>query len=138
MPNFYVSVLVCIFVLGGGRPAFFPPKKYKEKYKYEYKPETWDCKRVDNEDLIEKWLKNHENAKFVDNAEDFRNVDPGETEFLMGLFSEHHIPYIDQRDPQIHPNLVEMTQKAIEILKNEQNGFFLMVEAARIDTGKHL
>lgn len=36
------------------------------------------------------------------------------------------------------PSLPEMTQKAIEILsKNQEKGFFLMVEGSNIDHGHH-
>lgn len=35
------------------------------------------------------------------------------------------------------PSLTEMTLKAIELLANDENGFFLMVEAGRIDHAHH-
>ena len=58
---------------------------------------------------------------------------------ISGLFSEGHIPYIDERIPNYHPDLKTMATKALEILQNigTQNGFFLMVEGARIDMGHH-
>ena len=35
------------------------------------------------------------------------------------------------------PGLAEMTAKAIELLATRENGYFLMVEGARIDHGHH-
>ena len=129
---------------GGGRPQFFPPDLYEELYRNQTnEEESYSCPRRDQANLVQDWLQNKseldQDAVFVDNVTDLNNVDPEKVDYLMGLFSENHIPYIDQRDKKIHPSLQEMTHKAIEILqksKNE-NGFFLMVEGARIDQGHH-
>lgn len=40
-------------------------------------------------------------------------------------------------DPQLEPTLEEMTLKALEILKKNENGFVLLVEGGRIDTAHH-
>jgi len=40
-------------------------------------------------------------------------------------------------DASIQPTLAEMTRKAIEILKKEENGFFLFVEGGLIDAAHH-
>ena len=36
--------------------------------------------------------------------------------------------YESQRDPSTDPTLAEMTEKAIEVLSKNKNGFFLLVE----------
>lgn len=45
-------------------------------------------------------------------------------------------------DPSIQPSLPEMTSKALDILKEStktsEEGFFLMVEASRIDMAGHM
>lgn len=57
---------------------------------------------------------------------------------LVGLFSPESMPYIDQRDRATQPNLEEMTQFAVHALsENNDNGFFLLVEAGRIDQAHH-
>lgn len=42
-----------------------------------------------------------------------------------------------ERDPQKEPSIIEMTEKAIELLEKGENGFFLLVEGGRIDHGHH-
>ena len=59
---------------------------------------------------------------------------------LLGLFNKNHIEYVLDRnnsgvDPQ--PTLPEMLKKAIDILKKESRGYFLFVEAGRIDHAHH-
>lgn len=55
---------------------------------------------------------------------------------LIGMFSPEEMPYSDERDPKIHPNLTEMTLFTLEKLVNE-NGFFMMSEGGRIDQAHH-
>ena len=54
-----------------------------------------------------------------------------------GLFAESHMNFeIDRlRDPKnTQPTLVEMTEKAINVLKQAEDGFFLLVEGKRTMT----
>lgn len=45
-------------------------------------------------------------------------------------------------DPSVQPTLPEMTTKALDILKastkDSKEGFFLMIEASRIDMAGHM
>lgn len=57
----------------------------------------------------------------------------------MGLFAASHVEFnykVDGISDEI-PTLSEMTMKAIEILSQDPNGFFLFVEGGRIDHGLH-
>ena len=56
---------------------------------------------------------------------------------VIGLFAQNHFAYEAARDPVKQPALAEMTAKAIDILANNPNGFFLMVEGGLIDHGLH-
>jgi alkaline phosphatase len=61
---------------------------------------------------------------------------------LLGLFAAEHLPYsIDRnQDSRLQsevPTLAEMTSQALAALNLERKGFFLMVEAARVDHAAH-
>ncbi len=56
---------------------------------------------------------------------------------LIGLFAPSHLPYEIDREQEVIPSLAEMTMKAIEILSQDPDGFFLMVEGGRIDHACH-
>ena len=44
----------------------------------------------------------------------------------------------EQQDPLSgEPHIAEMTRVAIEMLSKNENGYFLMVEGAKIDKGHH-
>ncbi|MBD3159831.1 MAG: alkaline phosphatase [Candidatus Lokiarchaeota archaeon] len=56
---------------------------------------------------------------------------------ILGLFSESHMPYEQDRDFEQTPSLGEMTEKSIDVLSQDPDGFFLMVEGGRIDHAGH-
>jgi alkaline phosphatase len=56
---------------------------------------------------------------------------------VIGLFAQNHFAYEAARDPAQQPALSEMTSKAIDILANNPNGFFLVVEGGLIDHALH-
>ena len=59
---------------------------------------------------------------------------------LIGLFNNSHLSYDLDRQKNsatTEPSLTEMTEKAIDVLSNNKNGFFLMVEGGRIDHALH-
>lgn len=55
---------------------------------------------------------------------------------VAGLFSDGHLPYHNDRTG-VYPSLSMMSQKALEILLAEPEGFFLMIESGRIDHASH-
>ena len=56
---------------------------------------------------------------------------------LLGLFADEGMaPELD-RDKSKEPSLAEMTRTAINTLKTNKKGFFLMVEGSQIDLGGH-
>lgn len=63
---------------------------------------------------------------------------PDETTKLLGVFSTSGFPnYLEQNRIAGLPTVKQMTEKALDILDNDQDGFFLMVEAGLIDSGAH-
>jgi len=58
---------------------------------------------------------------------------------LLGLFAPSHMPYeIDRAEGDVEtPTLAEMTGAALEALAPSEAGFFLLVEAGRIDHAGH-
>ncbi|MFX0061660.1 MAG: alkaline phosphatase [Candidatus Hermodarchaeota archaeon] len=60
-----------------------------------------------------------------------------QTDKVLGLFASGHMPYEVDRNRETTPSLVKMTEKAIEILSQDPDGFFLMIEGGRIDHAGH-
>ncbi|WAM31564.1 alkaline phosphatase [Caldicellulosiruptor naganoensis] len=88
--------------------------------------------RKDKEDLVQ-YLKN--NAFVVTNKwEDLKNKSPRK---VWGLFARDAMHYDFDRSGTGEPSLAEMTQKALQILSKNKNGFFLMVEGSQIDWASH-
>ncbi|MBE2187224.1 MAG: alkaline phosphatase [Rhodothermales bacterium] len=57
---------------------------------------------------------------------------------FVGLFAADHMAYDVDRDAAREPSLEEMTEKALAMLQGRSpRGFFLMVEASRIDHAAH-
>lgn len=119
--------------LGGGRMNFLPRTAVD--------PEEADRKgkREDGRDLTREWLSRYKNAAVVWNKAQFDAVNPKITQHLLGLFDPSHMEYEHDRasDKGGEPSLADMTAKAIDILKQNATGFFLMVEAGRIDHAHH-
>ncbi len=59
---------------------------------------------------------------------------------LWGLFGESDLDYDFDRQAlnnEEQPSLAEMTEKAIDVLDNNDKGFFLMVEGSKVDWAAH-
>ena len=59
---------------------------------------------------------------------------------LWGLFAEKDLAYDFDRvaeGSEEEPSLAEMTEKAIEVLEKDEEGFFLMIEGSKIDWAAH-
>jgi len=105
-------------LLGGGREHFDPDQ------------------RDDGRDLV----SDAEAAgyEFVETADELEDVDQAP---VLGLFSGSHLDmYLDREfGDTTQPGLVQMAEKAIELLSqvSQNEGFFLMLEAGRIDHAGH-
>jgi alkaline phosphatase len=119
--------------LGGGRANFLPVEAND--------PERADAKggRRDRRDLTAEWRSKSPAHVFVFDRAGFDAVDPKTAPRVLGLFEPSHMQFEADRDGDAggEPSLEEMTRKAIEILRQDKDGFFLMVEGGRIDHAHH-
>ncbi|PHV12069.1 alkaline phosphatase [Chitinimonas sp. BJB300] len=108
-------------LLGGGRQFFLPAGA--------------NGKRADGRDLTaELQAKGY---GYVASKADFDAVDSSKIDKLVGLFTSSHMSYDHDRDPVKEPSLAEMTVKALQVVRKNKNGYFLMVEGGRIDHALH-
>ena len=64
--------------------------------------------------------------------------EPQSAQQILGIFSRSHMTYVAERTPDTtEPTLAEMTSAAIDLLAENEDGYFLMVEGGRIDHGHH-
>ncbi|CUA72597.1 alkaline phosphatase [Rhizoctonia solani] len=115
-------------MLGGGLAFFWPNT-------------TTGSSRKDSRDLIAEAKKAGYNA-FTTRA-GFDALGGGKSAKLpyLGVFTPGHMSYEVDRDPKLEPSLLEMTKSALETLKratkDSKKGYFIMVEASRIDHAGH-
>jgi alkaline phosphatase len=108
-------------MLGGGEDEFLPTTAtgcYSQP-----------GERTDGRDLVSEAESN--GYSYVCNASELASIDPSGTTHLLGLFADEGMvrPF--------SPSLAEMAQKAIDILSQDPDGFFLMVEGGQIDWAAH-
>ena len=107
-------------ILFGGRKAFFLP-------------EAEAGRRKDARNLIREAKQN--GYEFVSTAEEMKKA---QGEKIIGLFNQGSMLFEIDRKGSQEPSLAEMTSKALNVLSRNKSGFFLMVEAGRIDHAAHM
>lgn len=119
--------------MGGGRSKFIP----KETADPEYPNRVGE--RSDTRDLTQEWVKKYKDAAYVWNKEQFDKIDVSKTKHLLGLFEPSHMKYEYDRlkNTSEEPSLAEMATKSVDLLSRNKRGYFLMVEAGRIDHAHH-
>ncbi|MDA3934752.1 MAG: alkaline phosphatase, partial [Gammaproteobacteria bacterium] len=116
-------------ILGGGRRNFLPQQQGGQ--------------RLDGRDLIKLWQQRNPAGSYVESASELARLEADQSKQqgrVLGLFSASHMAY--ELDRASHadidePSLAEMTAVAIRRLQNDADGFFLHVEAGRIDHAHH-
>lgn len=107
-------------ILFGGRRNFFLP-------------ETEKGRRKDGKNLLGE--ARQMGYVVVETAEEMKRA---QGERILGLFNMGNMLFDIDRKDSTEPSLAEMTSKALDILKADPDGFFLMVEAGRIDHAAHV
>jgi alkaline phosphatase len=111
-------------MLGGGKRHFIP--------------DTEGGKRKDGQDLINLWQgQGNDSWNFVEDKQSLSAVDAEKTEKLLGFFNASHMNFEADRPETDEPSLAEMTDKALDVLGKNEEGFFLMVEGGRVDHAHH-
>ncbi len=110
-------------MFGGGRRAFYGADQ--------------DGRRLaPDDDLVSTWIEGADNRHYISTFQEFSSLRKDEQ--VLGLFASSNMTYIAEREPDSsEPELAEMTAKAIDLLAERGNGYFLMVEGALIDYGHH-
>jgi alkaline phosphatase len=120
-------------VMMGGGSRHFIDRRYQEHGAPGY--------RSDGKHLINEWKAADPERTYVSNKQELMNLDPTKVKQVLGMFNTAHIDYnLDiQRDnlQDIQPSLTNLTIKAIDILSQNPEGYFLFVEGGRIDHGHH-
>lgn len=107
-------------MMGGGNNYFSAELRKDKKNIYSaYKAKGWQVARTRSEMLA------------ADNSKP-----------ILGVFADDGLPYsIDRRNDKAltdtTPTLAEMSQKAIDRMKGNKNGFVLQIEAGKVDWGAH-
>jgi len=110
-------------MFGGGRRAFYGADQNGRRL-------------AADDDLVAVWTERGARRHYITTAQEFDSLRPDEQ--VLGLFASSHMSFTAERTPDTtEPELAEMTAKAIDLLAARENGYFLMVEGARIDHGHH-
>lgn len=86
-------------------------------------------------DDIKQHFKKSNTRLIQDDLSAFRKFNGKEK--VWALFGEYAQPYDLDRNQDSVPSIAEMTQKAIDRLSQNENGFFLMVEGSKVDWSAH-
>lgn len=123
-------------IFGGGRREFMPTEMSDPEYPNKHGA------RDDGRNLIDEWLAVDSNRRYAWNGDTIAQwlaaPEPLSGQ-LMGLFEPSHMQYEADRarDPGKEPSLRDMTALAVKQLSAKKEGYFLLVEAGRIDHAHH-
>ncbi|WP_276327726.1 alkaline phosphatase [Dehalobacterium formicoaceticum] len=120
-------------VMGGGRDNF-QSRKTMNAGKFH------DGKSIedpgDDRDLIAEAKAN--GYTYAATVDELLGVDARNTDKLLGIFHANNGLVQERNNPPAdQPHLSQMTDKGLEVLANEEDGFFLMVEGGQIDWAAH-
>lgn len=111
--------------MGGGRRHFLPKTIKGDEGK--------SGKRTDGRHLIDEVTAM--GGQYVWNDTGFQALTSASNGPILGLFESSHMKF--EHDRKGEPSLAEMTAAAIKQLSSNENGFFLEIEAGRVDHANH-
>lgn len=74
--------------------------------------------------------------KLIENRDELLALETSTDQKVLGLFDDYFMPYVLDRQ-NVHPSLEEMTQKTLDLISTDKDGFIMMIEGARIDMASH-
>ena len=112
-------------VLGGGfnKPSGFSSEVSSDEFESYYEEQVNNIKE--------------EGFDFITTKDQLTSYDGDK---LWGSFADTDLKYDFDRqsdNDNVQPSLAEMTNKAIEVLNKDEDGFFLMVEGSKVDWAAH-
>lgn len=112
-------------VLGGGfnKPSGFSSEVSTDEFESYYEEQVNNIKE--------------EGFDFITTKDELTSYDGDK---LWGSFADADLKYDFDRqsdNDNVQPSLAEMTNKAIEVLNKDEDGFFLMVEGSKVDWAAH-
>ena len=122
-------------VMGGGRRHFLPKDA---AFNSADAVSAVEGDRTDARNLVTEWQTTYPTGTYVMDQTGFDAISDDATK-VFGLFNESHMQYEADRANDVagEPSLSQMTEKAINVLDNNDKGFFLTVESGRIDHAHH-
>lgn len=138
-------------IMGAGNPTYNnnnvkiqqPNYKYLDKTTWnKIENSTFETVDIDNDDIPDNW-------KYIKNKADFQKLITGDTpKRVLGIAKcsdtlqemrepvNDKEPYITSQNQNV-PTLSEMVLGGLNVLDNNKNGFFLMIEGGAIDWANH-
>ncbi|EBA08406.1 alkaline phosphatase [Sagittula stellata] len=110
--------------MGGGGRFFLPEGESNGQSK---------GRRTDGVNLIER--ATGLGAQFAEDTAGFESLTMDAP--ILALFNDSHMEYEADRADEDEPSLADMTRKTIEFLSQNENGFYMEVEAGRVDHANH-
>lgn len=115
------------FAMGGGRRHFMPEGVDT--------PEGGSGRRADGRNLVEEAAGM--GVQYAWNTETANALNLDGSTPVLALMEDSHMKYEFDRADDDEPSLADMTRMAIEHLSKNENGFYLEIEAGRVDHASH-
>ena len=125
--------------LAGGGIRYFIPSNSNSRLK-DVRGNDLYSKRKDKIDLVRKFeKKGYRTFIGMQGATEFTKADITKLEKVLALFDNSHLPYEIERRHKYKtvPSLARILESGIEVLQQDPDGFFMVIEGGRIDHAAH-